>query len=160
MPEGTKKVFITALTETSLEDLEGVGTIRWQGNKAYKWVKYIDGAGDLDIVLGDVLVYVAAKYKLSEVTADLTDAAVQPIGAGLAVGTVTVDLTFMWMQIKGPALLSLDPAGAGADGDVMAAGADTSGTDKVVIIDPADNLTRMGTITDDTAKEVVLDCPF
>ena len=158
---GQKKVFLTPLTGTATTDKEGVGTIRWEGNKCYKWVLYDDGTGNLDIVAGDVLVYKAINYKNSVVTADLTDADTLPVGAGLAVTTVTADQTYMWMQIKGPATLSLDPTGSSpGDGDRFSAGATTSGTDKAAVIDPGANLTVMGTTIDDSAKEVALDCLF
>ena len=158
MGTGHKQVFETGITDTSTDDKEGIGTLRWEGNKCYKWVKYDDGTGNLDIVVGDVLVYKATEYKNSVVTADLTDADTLPVGAGLAVTTVTADATYMWMQIKGPATLSLDPTGSSpGDGDVFSAGATTGGTDKAAVIDPGDNLTRMGTVIDDSAKEVALD---
>jgi len=34
-----KNVFQTALTETANEDLEGLGTLRWDGENCYRWVK-------------------------------------------------------------------------------------------------------------------------
>ena len=158
---GLKQVYVTGLTETSLDDLEGVGTIRFENGKWYKWVKYDDGAADLDIVAGDVLVYVAVTgYAAAVVTADVSDGDVLPIGAGLAVGTVTVTATFMWIQIKGLDTLSLDATGSSpGDGDAICA-ATNGGTNKVVIIDPPDNRVRMGVSIDDSAKTVILDCPF
>lgn len=158
---GLRKVFATGLTETSLTDIEGVGTVRFENKRWYKWVKYDDGAEDLDIVAGDVLVYVAESgYAASVVTADFSDGDVLPIGAGLAVGTVTITATYMWMQFKGLATLALDATGsAPADGDAICA-ATNGGTNKVVIVDPPDNRSRMGVSIDDTAKTVILDCPF
>ena len=92
---------------------------------------------------------------------DLTDADTLPVGAGVATATVTDTDIYMWIQIKGPAVLSLDPLGSSpGDGDVFSAGATTGGTDKAAVVDPGDNLTRMGTVIDDSAKEVALDCLF
>lgn len=158
---GLKKIFVSGLTETSLIDLEGIGTIRFEGSKVYKWVKYNDGSANLDIVSGDSLVYVAESgYAAAVVTADVSDGDTLPIGAGLAVGTVTVDATYMWIQIKGLATLSLDATGSSpGDGDAICAPTN-GGTDKVVIVDPPDNRIRMGVSIDDTAKTVILDCPF
>lgn len=158
---GLKKIFVTALGDTSLTDLEGIGTIRFEGSKVYKWVKYNDGTENLDILLGDVLVYFAVTGVAAHVvTADVSDSDVLPIGAGLAVGTVTVDATFMWMQIKGLATLALDATGSTpGDGDAICA-ATNGGTNKVVIVDPPDNRIRMGVSVDDSAKTVLLDCPF
>ena len=158
---GLKKVFTTGLTESSLTDIEGIGTIRFENGRWYKWVKYNDGTDNLDIVVGDVLVYVAESgYAASVVTADFSDGDTLPIGAGLAVMTVTADLTFMWMQIKGLATLALDATGSTpGDGDAICA-ATNGGTNKVVIVDPPDNRIRMGVSVDDSAKTVLLDCPF
>ncbi len=158
---GLKQVFVTGLTQTSLVDLEGIGTIRFNNGKWYKWVKYIEGAETLDIVVGDVLVYTALDgYEDNEVTADVSDGDTLPIGAGLAMGTVTVTATYMWMQIKGFATLSLDATGTTpGDGDAFCAPTN-GGTNKVVIVDPPDNRNRMGVSMDDSAKTVVLDCPF
>ncbi len=158
---GLSQSYVTGLTETSLTDLEGVGKIRFENKMWYKWVKYDDGAADLDIVVGDVLVYVAVTgYAASVVTADVSGGDVLPIGAGLAVGTVTVTANFMWMQIKGLATLALDATGSSPDdGDAICAPTN-GGTNKVVIIDPPDNRSRMGVSIDDTAKTVILDCPF
>ena len=158
---GLKKVFATGLTESSLTDIEGIGTIRFENGRWYKWVKYNDGTDNLDIVVGDVLAYFAVTgYAASVVVPDISDADVLPIGAGLAVKTVTVDATFMWMQIKGLATLSLDATGSSpGDGDAICA-ATNGGTNKVVIVDPPDNRVRMGVSIDDSAKTVILDCPF
>ena len=93
-------------------------------------------------------------------TADFSDGDNLPIGAVLAVKTVTADLTFMWMQIKGLATLALDATGTTpGDGDAICA-ATNGGTNKVVIVDPPDNRVRMGVSIDDSAKTVILDCPF
>ncbi len=157
---GLKQVFTTGLTETSLTDLEGIGTIRCDKGKWYKWVKFNDGAS-ITIVAGDVLVYMAESgYAASEVTADVSAGDTLPIGAGIALGTVTVTDTYMWIQIKGFATLSLDVTGSTpADGDAICA-ATNGGTNKVAIVDPPDNRVRMGVSVDDSAKTVLLDCPF
>ena len=157
---GNARVFQNRLTDTSLKDVVGVGTLRWEGNKCYKWVKYDDGAS-VDIVVGDVLVYKAISYDLNIVTADLTDADTVPLPAGLAMGTVQVDATYMWIQIKGFATLALDPTGTTPDnGEALGVGGSTGGTDKEAIVDPIDNQMRFGAIVDDGNKTCILDCPF
>ncbi len=158
---GLKQVFATGLTETSLTDVEGIGTIRFEDGKWYKWVKYDDGSGDLDIVAGDVLVYIAVTgYAASLVTADLTDGDGLTVPAGVAVATVTVDATFMWIQIKGFVTFSLDVLGTTpVDGDSLTSGL-TAGTDKAAINDPPLNRMRLGVSLDDSAKTAILECPF
>ena len=157
---GNARIFQNQLTDTSLSDVVGVGTLRWEGNKCYKWVKYDEG-DSIDIVIGDVLTYKALQYPNNIVTADISEADTIPTPAGVALGTVTVDLTYMWIQIKGFMTLSLDPTGSSpGDGEALGAGASTSGTNKVAIIDPADNQMRLGASVDDSSKTCILDCPF
>jgi len=158
MGTGLSASFITGLTDTFLTDKEGVGKHRYEDGKWYKWVLYDDGTGNLDIVAGDALYYLADSF--TTVTADLTDADTLPIGAGIATGTVTVTATYMWIQFKGAATFSLDPLGTTpGDGDAICAPTST-GTDKTVIVDPPDNRSRMGVMSDDSDKTVFLDCPF
>ncbi len=159
MGTGMKASFLTGLTATSLTDLEGVGQHRFEGGKVYKWVLYDEG-DSIDIVAGDVLVYKAIVAAAHVVTADFSEGDTLPIAAGIAMGTVTVDLTYMWIQIKGFATLSLDVTGSTpGDGDALCA-ATNGGTNKTAIIDPPDNRNRLGVSVDDSAKGVLLDCPW
>lgn len=156
---GLKQVFATALTETSLIDLEGVGTIRFQDGKWYKWVKYDDGTANLDIVAGDFLNYVAATgYPADTVVADTANAdSTTPFGAGVATATVTVTATYMWIQIKGYVVLSLDPTGTPADSNALV----PSATDKAMAIATASDVEHIcGHTIDDSEKQVYLDCPW
>ena len=156
---GLSQSFVTALTETSLTDLEGIGKIRFQNGRWYKWVLYDDGTDTLDIVAGDFLVYVTLTgYGLSKVTADASDGtATNPTGAGIAVATVTVDQTYMWIQIKGAATLSLDPTGPPSDSNAIV----PSATDKAVAVATSSDVEHIiGHILDDSAKTCYLDCPW
>lgn len=157
--KGIKKIFATSLTETSLTDLEGAGTVRFEGNKIYKWVKYDDGAADLDILAGDFLMYTAATgYKNNIVTADTAGGdATTPFGAGVAQATVTATDTFMWIQTRGFATLTIDPTGTPADSNALV----PSATDKAMAVATASDVEHIcGHTLDDSAKEVYLDCPF
>lgn len=157
--KGIKKIFATGLTETSLVDKEGVGAIRFEGNKIYKWVRFKEGTAALDIVAGDFLNYIAATgYEANEVVADTADAdATTPFGAGVAMAAVTVTDTYMWIQIKGSATLSLDPTGTPADSNALV----PSATDKAMAIATASDVEHVcGHTIDDSAKLVYLDCPF
>jgi hypothetical protein len=114
-----KTAFITPLSAVDTTDKEGVGTLRWEGNKCYKYVKYIDGTANLDLAAGDVVVYTDASS--TQVTADVSDIAASEIGAGVALGAVTEDARFIWIQIKGAATLSTTIGGTPADGDPLTA---------------------------------------
>ncbi len=156
---GLPGTYLTGLTDTRTTDVEGVGKIRFEGNKVYKWVKYDDGTANLDIVAGDFLNYLAATgYGLNTVVADTADAdATTPFGAGVAMATVTLTNTYMWIQIKGSATLSLDPTGPPSDSNAMV----PSATDKAVAVATASDVEHIcGHVIDDTAKLVYLDCPW
>ncbi len=48
MPSGMKKIFVTKLTDVKTTDVEGVGTIRFEGNKVYKWITYSEEAAAVE----------------------------------------------------------------------------------------------------------------
>jgi hypothetical protein len=90
--------------------------------KIYKFVKYSDGTGDLDLVAGDVVHYVdVTGYTTNTVTADVSDASGQEIGAGVVQTAVTLDGSHIWIQIKGQATLSTALGGSAGDGDPLTA---------------------------------------
>ena len=155
---GLSQSYVTGLTETSLTDLEGVGKVRYENKRWNKWVKYDDGAGNLDIVAGDFLMYLASTgYGLSTVVADTDDAdATTPFGAGVAVAAVTVTATFMWIQFKGLVTLSLDPSGTPGDSNALVPGAD-----KTMAVATASDVEHVcGHTVADSDKIVYLDCPW
>ncbi|MAH45006.1 hypothetical protein CMI37_04205 [Candidatus Pacearchaeota archaeon] len=157
MATGLPQIYVTGLTDTSTTDLEGVGKLRFEDNKWYKWVKYDEGAGALDIVAGDVVYYdnaAGSGYVNSIVTADLSDS--DEVGAGVVMATVTVTATFMWIQIKGVATLSTALT-AGADGDALTA---TGTTDKTLDIADDDLDAVVGVAIDASAKIIYCDFPW
>ncbi len=156
---GLKQVYVTALTFSSLTDDEGIGTIRFENGRWYKWVKYDDGTANLDIVAGDFLNYKASTgYADNVVVADTADAdTTTPFGAGVAVAAVTVTNTFMWIQIMGLVTLSLDPTGTPGDSNALT----PSATDKALAIATSSDVEHIcGHTTDDANKVAVLMCPF
>lgn len=91
----------------------------FNGNK-YKYVLYNDGTANLDLAAGDVVYYVDdTGYGSSTVTADVSDATGAEIGAGVAVTAVTVDGSYFWVQISGPATTAVALGGSAADGDPL-----------------------------------------
>ncbi len=157
--QGIKRIFATALTEIKTFDAEGIGAIRREGNKTYKWVLYDEGTAALDVVAGDFVNYVAAVgYALSKVVADTADAdTTTPFGAGVILATITATLTFCWIQIIGSVTLSLDPTGTPADSNALV----PSATDKAMAVATASDVEHLcGHTIDDSAKLVYLSCPF
>ena len=155
------------LTQTYTSLSEGntpsAGTIVWVGNKCYKFVKYAEGTGALDLAVGDVVYYVDdTGYGAHTVTADVSDASGQEIGAGVAQAAVTATNTYFWVQIKGAATLAVALGGSAGDGDPLtcvgaadkaltkAAESDTAAVYKPVV----------AFAVDATAKEIICDFPF
>lgn len=153
---------------TAAELLEGnspkAGDIFWNGNKCYKFVKYDNGTANLDLAAGDVVYYVDdTGYGSSIVSADVSDATGQELGAGVVVATaVTATGSYMWVQIKGPATVLVALGGSAGDGDPLtcvgaadkaltkAAEADSTGVYKPVC----------AFAVDASAKEIICEFPF
>lgn len=152
---GLKKVFISALDEVSQVNEEGLGTIRLEGNKFYKYVKYKEGTGALDVVAGDVVYY--SDYSASEVTPDLSDT--DNVGAGVIVAAaITETDRFCWIQIKGEADLNTDVV-AGANGNALTA---VGANDKTLDVSALVSDAICAYLLDDTAsaQKILCDFPF
>jgi len=158
--KGIKKVFVTPLTEVSATDKEGVGSVRFEGNKIYKWVKLLNTTATVAGVANDPVAYGAetgAENNL--VVVDLSDADAKPICAGQVLAAVTGTAGtsyYVWIQIKGPADTTTAIAGTPADGDKVY----LSATDKTYTVGAAADDPVCVYVNDATAKIVILDCPF
>lgn len=139
------------------------GDIYWDRGKCYKFVIYAEGTGTLDLAAGDVVYYVDdTGYGASTVTADVSDATGQELGAGVAQAAVTADGSYFWIQIKGAATVSTTIGGSAGDGDPLtcvgaadkaltkAAESDTAAVYKPVV----------AYAVDATALEIICDFPF
>ncbi|KKL70765.1 hypothetical protein LCGC14_2101670 [marine sediment metagenome] len=157
--QGIKKVFATGLTETATYDKEGLGAIRHEGQKVYKWVKYNNGASAVAAVAGNVVYYygvggdaVSGGYENSEVTMELADGY---MGAGV-LQAIIADASFGWIQIKGPATLTTSPS-AGADGNALThVGASDGTLDVAALVTDA----IVAYATDISADKIVCEFPW
>jgi len=158
MASGAKKTFITKLTDTYTTDVEGVGVLRWEGNKCYKYVQYDTGAGPVAAVAGQVAYYYTLDgYKNNQVTSDLSDSV--EIGAGV-LQAVIADASYGWIQIKGPATLTIALT-AGSDGDSLTATGATDGTLDTAVDTTASNPVHVCAYAGDISdKEITWDFPF
>ena len=161
MPLGAKKTFLTGLTDVNTKDKEGLGTLRWEGNKCYKYVTYSEEAAAVDGVAGEVCYYVLdTGYGLNDVTSDLS--AGGGAGAVIAAGVLQAimsDNEFGWIQIKGLAVLTIALT-AGADGNALTPEGTADGSLDVVVTTVALAHNGCAYITDVTAKEILCDFPF
>lgn len=149
---GMKKVFVTPLDSVSDKDREGIGTIRFEGDKVYKYVQYKEGTGALDVASGDVVYWL--DREAVTVTADVSDT--DDVGAGVIQGAVTEDGKFIWIQIKGLAELNTDVT-AGAVGNALTAvGAD----DKTLDVSAANTDAVVAFLEDVTGGANKIYCDF
>lgn len=157
-----RQVFQTTLTETwtTAADGDAVGSIRWEYDSngclcCYKCVLYDDGAANLDSAAGDVLCYIEdTGYAAHTATPDRTNG--ENLGAGVLMAAVTVDQTYCWVQIKGPATLNTALT-AGADGNALTG---TGSGDKTLDVSGAVTDSVCAYCVDATAKEIICDFPF
>lgn len=166
MPSGMKRVFATPLTAVDSEAKEAIGTIRFEGNKIYKYVKILNTTATVAGVSGDVACYTAEDgAEDHEVCLDKSDADSKPIAAGVIQAAVTGTAgtaEYGWIQIKGPATLNTDIGGTPADGDSLMAGTTDLAMEKLTNDDTTETNDGhpCGVINDDSAGKVILDCPF
>lgn len=155
---GLKSTYLTPLTEVSTTDKEGVGTLRCEKNKWYKWVNLKNTTATVAAAAGTLVAYFAATgYLNNRVVVDLTDAdsAVFAAGATLATitGTAGTDY-YCWIQIKGH--ITLDTSvGSGAAGSPFY----LTATDKTAAIMSAATQSKAG-VSMNATTGVCLDCPF
>ena len=164
--EGIKKVFITKLTDTNTLDLEGIGVLRFEGARIFKWVKYNSGGDVVAAVAGNMCYYHGddgvVLDSAAEVTSDLSSsgAAGAEVGAGMLMAVIATG-SFGWVQIKGVAVLTtaLD---AGIDGDRLTPTGASDGTLTAVDITSVTTANTMicAIALDASAKIVLLDCPW
>ena len=118
---GLKKIFRGPTTYTNTaSDVEGVGTLRFEGNQLWKWVKF---TGTTAVTAGDPIYYVVTDLTLSTV-----DDAISVLPAGIAPVSIAAGTpTWGWIQLEGTATLSNTPSGTLAAGVTLTKGS-TAGT--------------------------------
>jgi len=144
-------------TFTSLDEgkTPGLGDVFYgTGGKIYKFVQYIAGTAAVDGVLGEVAYYSAAGASLDfTVTSDVSDSV--GIGAGVLQSSPATT-EYCWVQIKGPATLSIALT-AGADGNALTAVGAGDGTLDVSAL-VTDHICAYA--DDASANEIVCDFPW
>jgi hypothetical protein len=154
----------TSLTGSESGKVPGLGDIYWSHDgKAYKFVKYAEGTGALDLAAGDVVYYVdVTGYAANVVTADVSDSTGAEIGAGVAMAAVTANNSYFWIQIKGFATLAVALGGSAGDGDPLTAvGAADKALTKAAESDTAAVYKYVCAVAMDASdKEIICDFPF
>ena len=141
----------TTLTDGKTPKL---GDVVWSGQKAYKFIQYIEGTAATDGVAGEVAYYYTLDgYKTNQVTSDLSDTI--EIGAGVLQAAMS-DQEYGWVQIKGAATLTIALT-AGTDGDPLTPTGAGDGTLDLTTAVTDHICAYAGDISD---KEIICDFPF
>jgi hypothetical protein len=151
-----KSIFITRLTDVSDVDTEGVGSIRRENNKTYKWVQFRVGAGAVAAVVNNAVGYYAAggvsAGETTIVTSDVSDTAAILAGSLVSVPT---NLQYCWILTRGVVTIATALV-SGADGNALRLSSTTDGTLKV----GAAVTEHMGAVAiDASANLVFMICP-
>ena len=143
---------VTSVSDTAEFRLGQHGAVIGSPTKLYKYVQYDTGSVGTAAVAGEACYYYTLDgYKLNQVSSDLSDSV--EIGAGILQAVMT-DGQFGWIQIKGPATMTIALT-AGADGDPLTPTGSADGT-LDVSADVTDNVCAIaGDISD---KEII--CTF
>jgi len=103
-----RQVFNTQLTDVDSSARDTVGSLRWENDKLYKYVKIMNTTATVAGVAGDPVAYFAGGANIqgedARVVIDLSDADTIPVCAGFLMGTVTGTLTvayYGWIQLTG-----------------------------------------------------------
>jgi len=145
------------LTGTNSGKVPGIGDLFVShDNKAYRFVRYLGGAGAIAAVIGNAVGFYAPGGVSTGVSNDVTSDVSDTIGAlaGVLMSTPASG-DYAWIQVAG--ITTLTPAlVSGADGNALTLSSTTDGTLKV-----AAAVTDAGgaVAIDASAKIVMLNCP-
>ena len=95
-----KTLFVTkSVTQSSDKDLEGVGSIRWVGDKCYRWVK--NGEPLVDFTVGQAVCHDASENGDLTKSVKLPHTANLGLLAGIVASTSIAAGHFGWIEIFG-----------------------------------------------------------
>jgi hypothetical protein len=115
---GLKQYFGDAVTDSGTTQLHGLGVLRFEGNKTYRYVKVQGGAA----VLGDVLCVASTTDGI--VTMDINGGGIlAPMCMGIAVGAIASG-SYGWILKQGIVVVQCD--GGVSAGDPLIPSANTS----------------------------------
>ena len=109
---GIKQMFGDKITDTNTVAQNGLGVVRFEGDKQYRYVQVVDK----NVVAGDSLC--AASTSEGVVTADRSGGSqLALLARGVAIGAIGTN-HYGWIQTKGIATIQCDGTVAAADGSV------------------------------------------
>jgi len=150
-----KTSYITKLTDYTETDVEGVGTLRIENGKKYKWVKMTTGTATLASVVGHVVGYLATDTGLHTVCTDYSDCMATLLAGTLGVAGITTGY-YCWLQIGGISAILTNTIASTVVGKTVGLSADNQ-----LLLEAADTTFSGAVIVDATgsAEKVYLTCP-
>lgn len=152
-------MYITGINLTQIDTAaqHKVGSVGMTDDgKIYKYLQYEAGTAAISGVAGEVAYYFEDDGPLTfKVTSDVSDCTGE-IGAGVLQAALA-DTNFGWLQIKGPATLTIALT-AGADGDSLTGTGAGDGTLDLSVAAETDHI--CATCIDATVNTIVCDFPF
>lgn len=159
-----RQVFNTQLTNVDTSARDIVGSLRWEDEKLYKYVKLSNGT-TVAGVAGDPVCYKSGGATVAgtaaTVSLDLTDGDAQPILAGFLTAAVTGTLNtsyYLWIQLSGVVTVPLAVT-SGVIGSGCMLGTAAGGTDKTLIV--STGVINAGAVlltTSAASNKVIADC--
>jgi len=144
---------VTSVSDTAEFKLGQHGAVIGEPTKLYKYIQFDTGSASASVAGEVAYYYTLDGYKNNVVTADLSDSV--EIGAGVTPNVMT-DGQYGWIQIKGPATLTIALT-AGADGDPLTPTGSADGTLDVSAAVTDHVCAYAGDISD---KEIICDFPW
>lgn len=130
-----RQIFKTQITDVDSSARDTLGSLRYENDKLYKYVKMSNTSG-VACVAGDPVAYKAtpaAGYSINVVTSKVSEADAQPICAGFVTATISSAQSaagaFIWVQVTGQVTVT-----AAVASGVIGSGAMLSGTDKTLTV--------------------------
>jgi len=158
-----KQVFISPIDEAFLTERDTLGDIRWEGNRCYKYVKLRNEVNAVSADIGHKVIYKTDNGHNDNTVTMSENSEPGDIVAGVisapADGVLLVEY-YMWIQIKGPVLLSNTVISASDVGDTVTTGINDFIFTASSILD-GDNYKQIcGIVTNTAFTTILLDCPF
>jgi|SRR6185312_6036912 len=149
---GLKQIFKSQLTDIDTSPMEPLGTIRFELNAVFKYVKF---SGSNAVAAGDAVCYVATDTNNQTVDGAQT---VQAAGLAMAAVATAGGIQYGWIQIKGVQQVNTSWTVPGAVGNALTS---VGATYPALAVSAAASSPQVGTVVKTGAAATgVINCDF